>query len=277
MRYIPLEPPEPDSKYHSDYIEFVEKADKLLAELRAASDAEARNDIIDKNKTLWGDLKGWLLSLSHGKCWFSEAKDCFQYWDVEHFRPKKSAKDLDGTKHEGYWWLAFQWENYRICGKVGNTKKGTFFPLREGCTRISDPDGDIRFEDPLLLDPSDEDDPLLLSFNIEGRAVPNPNIIDDWELLRVKYSVERYNLDFPPLMEKRKTVWNDCWQHIQSYLDELGKYHRDKTNVIAKAGFKREAGNIRKLLKAERELSAVARACILSTGDARVTGLLQSA
>ena len=78
-------------------------------------------------------------------------------------------------------------------------------------------------------------------------------------------------------MEKRKVVWNECWQHIQNYLDELGKYHKDKNNVIARAGFKREAGNIRKLLKAERELSAVARACILSTGDNRVKSLLQSA
>lgn len=276
MRYIPLKPPLPGSKYYTDYIEFVKKADDLLVELRAAPTAQARNDIIDQNKALWGKLKDWLLSLSYGKCWFSEAKDCFQYWDVEHFRPKKTAKDLDGTQHEGYWWLTFQWQNYRICGKVGNTKKGTFFPLRDGCNRISNPDGDMRFEDPLLLDPSDEDDPLLLSFNVDGRAVPNPSITDEWERLRVTYSVERYNLDFPPLMDKRKVIWNECWQHIQKYIDELGKYQRDRSNVIAKEGFKREAGNIRKLINADQELSAVARACILSTGDSRLRNLLQS-
>lgn len=112
---------------------------------------------------------------------------------------------------------------------------------------------------------------------MDGKTVPNPNITDAWEILRVEYSVERYNLDFPPLMKKRQVVWNECWQHIQSYLEELGKYHKDKNNVIARASFKKEAGNIRKLLKADKELSAVARACILSTGDARVTGLLQSA
>ena len=277
MRYIPLKPPDPGSKYYSDYVRFIERSEDLLAELKEETDAEKRNKIIERNKALWGNLKVWLLSLFHEKCWFSESKDCFQYWDVEHFRPKKSAKDLDGNKHEGYWWLAFDWKNFRICGKVGNTKKGTFFPLREGCNRIVDPDGDIRFEDPLLLDPSDEDDPLLLSFNVEGRAIPNPNITDEWELQRVKHSIERFELDFPMLMEKRKTVWSDCWQHIQSYLDELGKYHRDKNNVIAKAAFKREAGDIRKLLGADKEFSAVARACILSTGDDRLRGLLQSA
>jgi hypothetical protein len=55
---------------------------------------------------MWGELKNWLLALSHQKCWFSEAKDSFQYWDLEHFRPKANAKNLDGSEREGYWWLA---------------------------------------------------------------------------------------------------------------------------------------------------------------------------
>jgi len=79
-------------------------------------------------------LKDWLLKFSNGKCWFSEAKDTFSHMDVEHFRPKKSAKDLNGVEREGYWWLTFDWHNYRICGNVGNRKKGTFFPLSPGCT-----------------------------------------------------------------------------------------------------------------------------------------------
>ena len=277
MRHIPLEPPKPESQHYSEYVKFIAKANELLEELKATPNAEERKRIIDKNSTVWGDLKEWLLTLSHQKCWFSEAKDCFSHWDVEHFRPKKSAKDLDGTKYDGYWWLTFDWHNFRICGNAGNRKKGTFFPLREGCVRIADPKGELRSEDPLLLDPTDEHDPTLLSFNLEGRAISNPHIDDEWEQLRVTYSVERYNLDFPPLMNKRKVVWQDCWQHIQSYLEELNKYHRDKNNVIAKEAFKKEAGNIRDMLKADRECSAVARACLLSTPDQRLRGFLQSA
>lgn len=77
MRYIPLEPPDADSEYHADYSAFIGKANELLAELKAASDAEARNDIIDKNKALWGKLKGWLLSLSHGNAGFLKLKTAF--------------------------------------------------------------------------------------------------------------------------------------------------------------------------------------------------------
>ena len=126
MRHIPLHDQAPAP-------EWVLEANDLLAQLRAAPDAAARNAIIDANSGVWGALKQWLLALSHQKCWFSEAKDCFSHWDVEHYRPKKSAKDVDGTEHDGYWWLAFDWQNFRICGNAGNRKKGTFFPLRGNC------------------------------------------------------------------------------------------------------------------------------------------------
>ena len=62
--------------------------------------------------------------------------------------------------------------------------------------------------DAQLLDPIDEDDPVLLSFNVEGRAIPAAHLTDAWEKARVEYSVERYNLVFPPLMDKRKVVWD---------------------------------------------------------------------
>lgn len=251
------------------------KATRLRKALRDAPDIAARNKIIDNNSAVWGELKEWLLNLSHRKCWFSEAKDCFSHWDVEHYRPKKSTRDVDGT-HDGYWWLAFDWQNFRICGNAGNRKKGTFFPLRNGCTRCA-PFGDLRYEDAQLLDPIDEDDPGLLSFNIEGRAIPAAHLTDDWEKVRVEYSVERYNLDFPPLMDKRKTVWAECWDRIQEYLKELALYHADKTNGIAKDRYKQAARRVRELMHEDKELSAVARACVLSTGDRRLAGLLQSA
>ena len=196
MRHIHLHRSSPDPEWSA-------KADALIEELKAAPNLEARYKIIDDNSALWRDLKEWLLSLSHQKCWFSEAKDCFNHWDVEHYRPKKRALDDDSTAYEGYWWLAFDWTNYRICGTAGNRKKGSFFPLRNGCNRV-DCDGDVRHEVPMLLDPVDEDDPVLLFFNIEGRAIAAPHVTSDWEKQRVEYSVKRCNLDFPPLWKSAK-------------------------------------------------------------------------
>jgi uncharacterized protein (TIGR02646 family) len=256
--------------------DWLKKAGDLLTALNGAPDRDARSAIIDANSAAWGELKDWLLELSHQKCWFSEAKDCFSHWHVEHFRPKKSAKDDDGTEHDGYWWLAFNWKNFRICGSVGNTKKGTFFPLRPMCARVG-PHGDIRLEDPQLLDPADEDDPSLLSFDVEGNAIVAPGVTDAWEIARVQYSIERLKLDFGPLADKRKTVWAECWARISEYLHELALYHADKRNPVAKAGYKQAAGKLRSMIREECELSSVARACINASGDPRLIRVLQTA
>jgi hypothetical protein len=269
MRHIPTAGKAPNA-------EWLKKANDLLVKLDAAADHAERNAIIDANSGVWGELKDWLLDLSHQKCWFSEAKDCFSYWHVEHYRPKKSAKDADGTVHEGYWWLAFNWKNFRVCGSVGNTKKGTFFPLRPKCARVGRK-GDIRLEDPQLLDPADEDDPGLLSFDVEGKAIAAPWIKDPWEIARVEYSIDRLKLDFGPLADKRKTVWAECWARIAEYLDELTRYHEDKQNPLAKAGYRRAAGELRSMIREDRELSSVARACIIFSGDPRVLSVLRSA
>ena len=107
---------------------------KQLIELHMKGDIAARNKLIDDNSKHWGQIKAWLLGLSNNKCWFSEARDIFSHIDVEHFRPKLEAKGLDGTTRDGYWWLAFDYHNYRACGNVGNRKKGGWFPLQDGST-----------------------------------------------------------------------------------------------------------------------------------------------
>src|SRR5215212_10273362 len=88
--------------------DWLERAGSLTDRLKAAPDKASRNQIINENSTLWGEIKEWLEGFSHGKCWFSEARDTCSYWHVEHFRPKKEAKDPD---RDGYWWLAFDFRN----------------------------------------------------------------------------------------------------------------------------------------------------------------------
>lgn len=268
MRHISMDGKEPDPAW-------LKKAADLLQAMKNAATTEERHEIIDKNQAFWGETKDWLLSLSHGKCWFSEAKDCFNHWHVEHFRPKKSAKNADGTADEGYWWLAFDWKNYRICGGVGNTKKGTFFPLRPQTARQAF-GGDVRMEQPYLLDPADEDDPGLLGFDIEGNARPATGVKDDWELARVEYSIDKLKLGFGPLADKRKVVWSECWTKIEAYLDELSKYNADRENQYARASFKNAARDIRAMIQDDKELSAVARACVLAHPDERMANIVRT-
>jgi len=243
MMYIPLLKCTPPAGW-------IEKAAKASAEVESIKDDRVlRNQLIQRKSAIWTELKNWLLELSYQKCWFSEAKDCFQDWDVEHYRPKSSAKDLDGIERDGYWWLSFDWTNYRICGRVGNTKKGTFFPVR-GIYADGDHRSYVEDELPFLLDPIRKTDCQLLSFNQLGEAIPAPGI-DDWNRLRVEVSVKRYKLDYEKLELMRKEVWDTCttlmneiqnlmlehnrcpsaskWAKIEEKMEQLASYtHRDK-------------------------------------------------
>ncbi|MCK5849979.1 MAG: hypothetical protein KAH23_03615 [Kiritimatiellae bacterium] len=159
---------------------WLQRAADLTHQLNNAASQADRNAIIDNNADCWRKIKDWLLELSNGKCWFSEAKDVYSHWDVEHFRPKKSAKQAPGVDREGYWWLSFDWGNYRICGNVGNSKKGTFFPLRNPGTAATSQNRSTTAEEPYLLDPTVMSDVDLLSFDDTGDAIPKPGC-STWE------------------------------------------------------------------------------------------------
>jgi len=77
---------------------------------------------------------------------------------VEHFRPKGRAIREDGKQAEGYWWLAWSWDNLLFACVTCNTAfKRDLFPLendRDALDPGSKPPGD---EVPLLIDPSSED------------------------------------------------------------------------------------------------------------------------
>lgn len=77
------------------------------------------------------------------------------YNDVEHFRPKTRAIRSPGMPTDGYWWLAWTWENLLFaCSFCNRTGKNDRFPLEQGSPILvpeQAPPGDER---PLLIDPS---------------------------------------------------------------------------------------------------------------------------
>src|SRR5687767_14167658 len=114
--------------------EWMDRADLLTLQLLCEPDRAVRNTIIDTNENVWTELKDFLLQLSNNKCWYSESKDAYNHLHVDHFRPKKVALGLDKKDTGGYWWLAFEWTNYRVTGNVGNVrKKDKFAILKNKC------------------------------------------------------------------------------------------------------------------------------------------------
>jgi uncharacterized protein (TIGR02646 family) len=178
-----------------------------------ASAPDARRDLIDQNRDLWVELKPLLSGLSHKKCWYCETPQIRSNNAVDHFRPKNKVHKE--PLHPGYWWLAFDWSNYRFSCDFCNSPhvdnidsitrgKGIHFPIFDGKKRAFDQSIDIAQEEPVLLDPTNKDDPKLLFFGPEGLAQPPCSEEQDATCYRrVTTSVDVYNLNHVDIVEAR--------------------------------------------------------------------------
>jgi len=203
---------------------WLNKVAALQAELETKATAAERKAFIDANAGVWGEIKNGLLEMSHGKCWYSEAPDAVSDWHVDHFRPKKRALDEDKTEHEGYYWLAFDWKNYRIAGSYPNSPhrdaggatrgKWDYFPLANGCVRADWDHRDCSGEVCLLLDPTRPGDPKLMTFDEEGVPIPTQPQIPIVKK-RVETTVHFLFLDSPRLVAARKRKWRETLDWIE--------------------------------------------------------------
>jgi len=256
MRYIPLLDNPPNAAW-------ITRADTLTQRLLDTPDMDSRKAIIDANSLLWGQIKQHLLDLSKNKCWYSEAKESFSHYHVDHFRPKKRALDLGGNDQGGYWWLAFNWKNYRISGSVGNTKKGDRFSVYSH--KANTPTDSLDDEMIFFLDPIDEDDPSLLTFDEDGQIKPINPTETDWEHKRAKYTIENLNLNYEPLKDARRDVWNQCVRLI-SEIEGLSVEQNRTPSATRKERIKQKQRELLEKIKLDAEFSATAIACLAGSG-----------
>ena len=132
---------------------------------------EARHKAINAKSDVWHAAKDALRLASHGKCWYCESRQDRSDMPVDHFRPKNRVLEAPG--HPGYWWLAFDWRNYRYSCTYCNSKRrdiegGTEGGKRDHFPVIPPPPHAWCDTDPQdrakLLDPTDDSDTKLLTF-----------------------------------------------------------------------------------------------------------------
>lgn len=258
------------------WAEWLQRSTELVMQMSSLEEQgkrEERNKLIDQNREHWSSLKPWLLALSNGKCWFSEVRDLYSHYDVEHYRPKKQAKALDGLERDGYWWLAFQYMNFRVCGNVGNRKKGGWFPLRVGSMCSAFVAQCEEAEIPYLIDPIDEDDVNLLAFDEKGDVIAKPGC-SEWDKERVSETVKRLKLnEHAALSDERRKVWHKVDNLIEQY--KVAKARNDlAANPVAKQKLVQIRKQLRELTHRGSELSAVAKWCVLFRNDHQLTQLI---
>lgn len=204
------------------------------------------------------------MALFHNKCWYSEAKESVSAIHVDHYRPKGCVTDLDRNEHDGYWWLAFDWGNYRICGQLINVKKSDVFPLGEVQRATPDCPASLKKEAPILIDPT-TDDARLISYEMDEEAciaVPMPGV-DSADKGRADATIDILGLNrLSRLKQNRADVWKECREGIADYLTAAAEPQCIKTLGQAKAVIA-----LKKLIGYEKEFSSVADACIRKTAN----------
>lgn len=189
MRYIDLKQIDLSDP---DVQNWLQKARHHLNALMSLRTHKERAEYFIKH-SIWSDFKPTLVKICGKKCWYSECLMDGDYGDVDHFRPKNRSLDSSGNVllEDGYWWLAYDYINYRlscnICNEIG---KKDFFPLKPG----SQPGNhsSTANEIPLLLDPCNKHDTELVGYDEHGCVIPLTN--DPWEKERVIQSRKRYKL-----------------------------------------------------------------------------------
>jgi uncharacterized protein (TIGR02646 family) len=242
----------------------------LAAQLAGENVATARKAVITNGlnksirKQIWRDLAPQLAKLQNGKCWYSESQNPGSDKDVDHFRPKnRVAEDPD---HEGYWWLAFNWVNYRYSCKWCNQRrndeanqtdggKWDHFPVIPEGFRARQESDNWKLEEIDLLDPIDPEDWELLTFLPNGQPTP-AKPPGTREHNRAKTSIQIYHLHCHELVRDRKMLAS----RIRRLVEDMETLHPKITDPEMRLLYKNQQKELLRSIDPNSEYSAAARA-----------------
>jgi uncharacterized protein (TIGR02646 family) len=255
--------------------EWLAKAQKATADLDGCTTVDERKTILESESAIWRDpdLKEIMERLSFEKCWYCEAVQDRSDYAVDHFRPKnRVAKAKD---HEGYWWLAFDWHNYRCSCTWCNSKrkdrptntsggKQDEFPLLDSSTRAKPDNRDLSQERHVLLDPTCEDDPKLLWFNQDGSAIPRYSESENKEAFtRADSSIVLYHLNYRKTKRRRLELYHRIEKLVENGDKCLIALEENEDNEMALQWFGTTVDDLKQILLPSSEFSAAARAFVM--------------
>jgi len=224
-------PPEPE---HFKSPPVKKQKEKIKRKYRKTG--EIKSD--DFPSRLWrrDDVRKPLYKYQNKKCCYcGRIRTLSREFDVEHFRPKSEVKDED---HSGYWWLAFEWDNYFLaCKPCNETYKGSHFPLMPDGVRAQNSSDCLFEENPVFINPEKEDPADFFAYKMDwhnfrvyifgcddaGRGDKNRKIL---------------GLNDGPMPEERGTIFQQA-QDLHLDLCEAIRDKNKRTEEIAKKKIKR--------------------------------------
>ena len=231
MRYIVLAGPIPRLKQVA--------LDRRIAKINTLPSVSDKKAYIKKTNT-WGLLKKWLAGLSYGKCWYCEACSERAVADVDHFRPKAGVTCNRTTlsNHDGYYWLAYDWLNYRYsCQRCNRPEEDENNILRGKANEFALVDEKLRNngptcsnnEEPLLLDPCKLSDTKLMAHLISG-TVEASHPKGSVEFERAIYTRDLLGLNSFKVPQKKR----DGWGPLDLLIQLVGENPQVESELVKK-------------------------------------------
>jgi len=242
---------------------------ELAAQLSEQDVAIARNKAItagldkEKRKKIWREIAPHLGRLRNEKCWYSESKNSGSDKDIDHFRPKNAV--AGDPSHEGYWWRAFDWLNYRYSCKWCNQRrvdvihdtdggKWDYFPV--GSSFRARQEGDNCDEEEVdLLDPTIADDCKLLTFRPDGQPIPAKQP-GTREYKRAETSIWLYHLNHKDFVDDRKNLAG----RVQRLIQDMETLRPQITNSRMRKLYLNQEMELLRLIDRNSDYSAAALA-----------------
>jgi uncharacterized protein (TIGR02646 family) len=203
-------------------------------------------------------VKQALTELFHGKCAYCESRfESTSFGDIEFFRPRSGVTER--PDHPGYWWLASSWENLLIvcaeCNRVRaieghRSGKGSRFPVEEEAHRAMRPEDDLRREQPLLLDPCNDNPEEHLVFSDTGivsSATP-----------RGQTSIAVLGLNRMLLVAARRRAVQQVDEHFE-ILEKTFEINSVNSEQSVRELIERTVAHLRDLTAAHQEYAAIKR------------------
>ncbi len=165
-----------------------------------------------------------LLVLFNKKCAYCESTiGVTQPVDVEHFRPRLRAINLDGKIDQyHYFWLAYEWANIFAACYECNRSKGARFPVAGARAPIGTDLAEIAKEEAMLINPCEDKPEQYLVFSTDGMVTSSMD--------KGRVSIEIYGLNRPSLVDARRKEYLFLMQE----LEDASKAGSDMPAILTK-------------------------------------------
>jgi hypothetical protein len=243
--------------------EWLAKAAAASAELATKRTHDQKVAFMKAKSSIWRELREELIAKFGNKCWFTDAPEFEARLDVEHFRPKAQSLDRKGRARKGYWWLAFDWRNYRLCGQIPNREeKRCWFPLMPRSFRATKHTDNWECEQPVFLDPCRPSDVALVEYAEDGRLYPKAGATRR-ECYRVRITDELLGLSrIPSVVEARQKIWKTCSLLVRDYMILKTQEKRSGADALLSSKQDDVLRQLLALAKSSEAFSSVARSCL---------------